>query len=303
MKTAHPPFSRMCCGAVLCASVLVGGSVKAQQLAISADEFYKQGDRFSEKVSGFFRDLFRTEPPRQTPPAQQPAYQTPQSYQQAPSQLSSRRSTASSTASTYREAPLTKSRTQSSPPPKTKSSPVASSSTTKRSKTVQSEPVRRSTPKTDSAPVYTTSKKKSDPLDEQAPIKTKEAASPKVKETVVSAPKTETTSSPTPSPSVGLKDSISPFAVNNDTASTLPMPKVEAPKETPKEAPPPTVNTTTKQPTVAANAGQEFPTGSIGKKPGRVVSPYPPHNELDVRGLPSGSLALDPTTQKVFKVP
>jgi hypothetical protein len=51
------------------------------------------------------------------------------------------------------------------------------------------------------------------------------------------------------------------------------------------------------------SAGQEFPVGTVGKKPGRVVSPYAPHNELDVRGLPSGSLALDPTTQKVFKVP
>lgn len=36
---------------------------------------------------------------------------------------------------------------------------------------------------------------------------------------------------------------------------------------------------------------------------GRVKSPYPPYNELDVTGLPSGSLATDPTTGKVFRVP
>ena len=43
--------------------------------------------------------------------------------------------------------------------------------------------------------------------------------------------------------------------------------------------------------------------GSKTAKPGRVKSPYPPYNELDVTGLSSGSLAMDPTTQKVFRVP
>ena len=46
-----------------------------------------------------------------------------------------------------------------------------------------------------------------------------------------------------------------------------------------------------------------FMVGKKGSKPGRVVSPYPPYNELDITGLPTGSLALDPTTQKVFQVP
>ena len=44
-------------------------------------------------------------------------------------------------------------------------------------------------------------------------------------------------------------------------------------------------------------------TGTKTSKPGRVKSPYSPYAELDVSGLPSGSLALDPTTQKVFRVP
>lgn len=55
--------------------------------------------------------------------------------------------------------------------------------------------------------------------------------------------------------------------------------------------------------TGSSSSAQEFPTGKATGKPGRVVSPYEPHNELDVQGLPPGSLALDPTTQKVFKIP
>lgn len=46
-----------------------------------------------------------------------------------------------------------------------------------------------------------------------------------------------------------------------------------------------------------------FLVGRKTSKPGRVISPYAPYNELDVAGLPAGSLALDPTTQKVFQVP
>jgi hypothetical protein len=44
-------------------------------------------------------------------------------------------------------------------------------------------------------------------------------------------------------------------------------------------------------------------TGSKTTKEGRVKSPYAPFNELDVTGLPAGSLAMDPTTGKVFRVP
>lgn len=44
-------------------------------------------------------------------------------------------------------------------------------------------------------------------------------------------------------------------------------------------------------------------TGTKTGKIGRVKSPYAPYSELDVTGLPSGSLALDPTTQKVFRIP
>ena len=65
-------------------------------------------------------------------------------------------------------------------------------------------------------------------------------------------------------------------------------------------------NTPTNTPTPAPpkqSEGKETLTGSKTSKPGRVKSPYPPYNELDVEGLKSGQLALDPTTQRVFKVP
>ena len=47
----------------------------------------------------------------------------------------------------------------------------------------------------------------------------------------------------------------------------------------------------------------DIPAGKKGSKAGRVISPYPPYNELDISGLDSGSTALDPTTNKVFRVP
>lgn len=48
---------------------------------------------------------------------------------------------------------------------------------------------------------------------------------------------------------------------------------------------------------------QTFPRGTPTEKDGEVISPYYPNNHVDVRGLPSGSLVLDPITQKVFVVP
>lgn len=62
--------------------------------------------------------------------------------------------------------------------------------------------------------------------------------------------------------------------------------------------------TTDSAPAQTSGSNAESPT-LIGSPTtaGRVKSPYPPYNELDVTGLPSGSLATDPTTGKVFRVP
>jgi hypothetical protein len=70
-------------------------------------------------------------------------------------------------------------------------------------------------------------------------------------------------------------------------------------KQTSTEAPP--ENKTVTPTPVSSHAATL--TGSKTTKEGRVKSPYAPFNELDVTGLPAGSLAMDPTTGKVFRVP
>lgn len=62
-------------------------------------------------------------------------------------------------------------------------------------------------------------------------------------------------------------------------------------------------STETKSTSTPPPSGSATLTGSKTTKEGRVKSPYPPYNELDVTGLPAGSLAMDPTTGKVFRVP
>jgi hypothetical protein len=64
-----------------------------------------------------------------------------------------------------------------------------------------------------------------------------------------------------------------------------------------------TTTTTKSSPKVTTTDTTTILTGTRTSKTTRVKSPYPPYNELDVSGLPSGSLAQDPTTQKIFRVP
>jgi len=54
----------------------------------------------------------------------------------------------------------------------------------------------------------------------------------------------------------------------------------------------------------AAKPGESaYPVAIPTHRLGRVKSPYPPHRELDVTGLPPGSLAKDPVTGKIFRLP
>ncbi len=48
---------------------------------------------------------------------------------------------------------------------------------------------------------------------------------------------------------------------------------------------------------------QSYPMGTRTNNPNYVRSPYPPHNVIDVTGFRSGELAVDPTTNKVFRIP
>lgn len=46
-----------------------------------------------------------------------------------------------------------------------------------------------------------------------------------------------------------------------------------------------------------------YPVARMTEDRGFVVSPYPPYNVIDVRGMPRGSVVLDPSTEKRFIVP
>lgn len=46
-----------------------------------------------------------------------------------------------------------------------------------------------------------------------------------------------------------------------------------------------------------------YPYARRSGRPGFVVSPYRPHNIVDVRGIPHGALVRDPSTGGVFRKP
>jgi hypothetical protein len=46
-----------------------------------------------------------------------------------------------------------------------------------------------------------------------------------------------------------------------------------------------------------------YPWGRRTGTRGFVYSPYPPHNIVDVRGIPSGELVRDPSTGRIFRRP
>lgn len=46
-----------------------------------------------------------------------------------------------------------------------------------------------------------------------------------------------------------------------------------------------------------------YPIASWSGNPGLVISPFPPHRLVDVRGIPSGALVRDPSTGGIFRKP
>lgn len=95
-----------------------------------------------------------------------------------------------------------------------------------------------------------------------------------------------------PPPSVDRKETAS-----SDKSEYYPLPGAKPKTEDTK------TNSSASKPDKASANNGSFLKGKRASKEGRVISPYPPYQELDVTGLGSGSLALDPTTQKVFEVP
>lgn len=43
-----------------------------------------------------------------------------------------------------------------------------------------------------------------------------------------------------------------------------------------------------------------YPVARWSGQPGLVVSPYPPHRLVDVRGIPRGAMVRDPSTNRIF---
>lgn len=212
-----------------------------------------------------------------------------------------------------------KAKTESAAPKKTESKPVTTTSKTKSSapatrskeqevepeKTTASASKKRYTPAKPStvakAPTKSTTEKKrvEDQPPASKPQKHTESSevvrydAPPKEPAVESSIKTETTP-PAPTETTSLSPTIGGTNVDL-TPTNVPEPKTE------------TKSTDSSESKTTVTEGQaksgSFIVGKKGSKPGRVVSPYAPYNELDVTGLPSGSLALDPTTQKVFQVP
>ena len=43
-----------------------------------------------------------------------------------------------------------------------------------------------------------------------------------------------------------------------------------------------------------------YPMGRLTSRSGFVISPYPPYNRIDVRGIPRGAQVEDPSTHRIF---
>jgi Glycine zipper len=46
--------------------------------------------------------------------------------------------------------------------------------------------------------------------------------------------------------------------------------------------------------------GHRYPVARRTGRRGFVISPYPPHHVIDVRGIPSGARVIDPSNDRVF---
>lgn len=101
-----------------------------------------------------------------------------------------------------------------------------------------------------------------------------------------------------PGPEAG-REALTP---NRDSLDAPPLPPQELP--IPKDKPSPTDVPRDQSQVESKGSASSVPTATrVPNRPTRVKSPFPPYGELDVTGLPSGSLAKDPVTGRIFKVP
>ena len=146
----------------------------------------------------------------------------------------------------------------------------------------------------------------------KAKPKTEPVVEKKTPERSVTTPATNT-----PDPKPAFRETTPSPTITNKL--TVPPPPVK--EREPEPSTPPTPRNTPganetvepKDNKIAQNSAAPSKPAVVEKKevltatktanPARVKSPYPPYTELDVSGLPSGSSALDPTCQRIFRVP
>ena len=241
-------------------------------------------------------------------PVQQPNYQTASRAQyRAPVGSTSSRGQGrysldappkKAPATTGFQAPRSKDVPKYTPPPVSKST-----------KTVSKKPTETNrAPATSSTKRYTPSKPSS--FSKPAPKKVEDSPpSVPYEPTVPQSPTYPTEPAPTMPQRELIESEVPPTIEAKAKDTQFPLPGgINTPvSDTPP--PPSTVEKsqadvpTTASSSSAGSSANSFMIGKKTSKPGRVVSPYAPYNELDITGLPSGSLALDPTTQRVFQVP
>ena len=72
----------------------------------------------------------------------------------------------------------------------------------------------------------------------------------------------------------------------------------------PRQSPPPSgYEQAQVTPEAPRQTTPNYPTARPSNQPGRVFSPHSPHNLINTEGFRSGDLAIDPTTNKVFRIP
>lgn len=91
------------------------------------------------------------------------------------------------------------------------------------------------------------------------------------------------------------------FTPNPPNAPT-PVDPYGNPVQAPATQPDPYASPAPTSPPPAPGPG-EYPTASPSGKPGLVISPYEPYEEIDVAGYESGQLVRDPRNRKIFRVP
>lgn len=107
------------------------------------------------------------------------------------------------------------------------------------------------------------------------------------------APPTETTSTATTSQTQS-RANVENVPVERKTTQTKPE------QSKPKEEPAPKKDTAK---TEKEEIAKQYPVATKTSREGIVLSPFAPHDELDVTGMKSGDFAMDPGNGRIFRVP